>query len=87
MVLLGVYIALISISFFLIDIRSTYLLKLTGPGLKKFEDSLPADSRLFQIVEANKKRIRSIFLSYTFAFRLIYSITFLFGVIIIIIFT
>lgn len=65
---MGVLVAILSISFWLFDVRSRQLLGLSERGLKRLELGLPEDARLFHADELKRHR----WVRFTFAFRLIY---------------
>ena len=71
----GVFIALLSIVFWLVDTRSRQLINLTIPALKEIESSFPDNFRLFSI-DATQQ---SSFIRYTVAIRMLLVAQFLFG--------
>lgn len=73
--LLGLFVALLAIVFWLADTRSKRLIRLTIPALKEIESNFPESHRLFAIDEAQQGYI----VRYTFAFRLLMAAQFLFG--------
>lgn len=74
-VLIGGFVAVLSIVFALIDIRSQSLLKLAVPGLKAYEIQFPEHSRLFALDENRHAGI----VRYTIAFRVLFGVQFIFG--------
>jgi len=75
LVLLGCFIVLLSIVFWLVDTRSLRLLRITIPAMKDIESSFPECYRLFAIdAQAQGSVIR-----YTFAIRLLLLAQALFG--------
>jgi hypothetical protein len=76
MVLIGTFICILSIVFFVIDLRSQRLLRLATPGLKEYEKRFPEHSRLFAKEQnLNKKIVR-----YSVAFRVLFVTQFIFGI-------
>lgn len=75
LVLLGLFIALLSIVFWLVDSRSRQLINLTIPALKEMESSFPANFRLFAIDAGQQGSI----VRYTFAIRVLLFVQLLFG--------
>lgn len=73
--LLGAFICLLAVTFYLIDRRSQHLLRLGVPGLKEYEKRFPEHSRLFALEEMTRKR----FVRYTVAFRLLFIAQLVFG--------
>jgi len=68
LLILGLFIVLLSIIFWLVDHRSRTLVRLSVPGLKKYEAHFDEASRLFAqdaIGQGNFRR-------YTFAFRVLF---------------
>jgi hypothetical protein len=63
--LLGLFVIVLSVVFWLVDARSKQLLQLTIPGMKKMENGFSESSRLFAIDTVKQGR----FIRYTFAFR------------------
>lgn len=75
LVLLGLFVALLAVVFWLVDTRSRQLLNLTIPALKEIESDFPESYRLFAIdAVAQGKLIR-----YTFAIRVLFIAQLLFG--------
>jgi hypothetical protein len=74
-VLIGGFVAVLSIVFALIDIRSQSLLKLAVPGLKAYEIRFPEHSRLFALDENRHAGI----VRYTIAFRVLFGVQLIFG--------
>jgi len=75
LMLLGVFIIVFAIVFWLVDSRSRNLLNLTIPALKEIESSFPETHRLFEIDAREQGKI----VRYTFAFRALLSCQLLFG--------
>jgi hypothetical protein len=73
--LLGFFVCLLSVVFYVIDARSRNLLEMTKPGLINYESALPAEARVFTLDDRNRSRL----ISYTFAFRTLFGVQFLFG--------
>jgi|tagenome__1003787_1003787.scaffolds.fasta_scaffold20802954_1 hypothetical protein len=73
--LIGVFICLLSVTFFLIDRRSQNLLRLAVPGLKVFEQRFPPHSRLFTRAEAPAPTV----VRYTVAFNILFGAELVFG--------
>lgn len=76
LVLLGGFVALLSLVFFLIDTRSRQLLMITIPAMKEIEAQFPESHRLFAI-DAEKQGWMA---RYTFAIRALFVAQFSFGV-------
>lgn len=74
-VLIGGFIILLAIVFWLIDARSKWLLGLSVPGLKVYESQFPAHSRLFEIDATSGPT----FARYTVAFRILFIAQLVFG--------
>lgn len=74
--LLGIFVALLAVVFWLADSRSRQLIRLTIPALKEIESTFPESYRLFAIDESRQGR----FVRYTFAFRILMAAQFFFGV-------
>lgn len=74
-IVIGAFIMLLALAFFLIDKRSQYLTFLARDGLRDYEQQFPAHSRLFDLDEHRKWK----FVRYTTAFYLLYGAQFLFG--------
>ena len=72
--LLGLFVCLLSIVFYLIDLRSRKLLEMTKPGLIKCEKSLSAEAQVFTL-----DRNRSKLATYTFAFHTLFACQLVFG--------
>jgi hypothetical protein len=79
LLLLGLFIVILALVFWLVDARSRNLLKLTIPALKEIESTFPETHRLFAI----DAKEQGFFIRYTFAFRglLIFQLLFGMGVI------
>ena len=75
-VLIGGFVAALSIVFALIDVRSQGLLKLAVPGLMAYERQFAEPSRVF----ARDASRRAGFVRYTVAFRILFAMQFAFGV-------
>jgi hypothetical protein len=75
LVLIGGFVVALSMVFLIIDLRSTELLALAVPGLKAYEQQLPEPMRVFTN-DTEKKRFVP---KYTFAFRALFALQFLFG--------
>lgn len=75
LVLLGAFIIILALVFWLVDLRSQHLLRLTIPGLKELEKNFPAHSRLF----ANDSSRHGIIVRYSTAFRVLIFCQFIFG--------
>ena len=74
--LLGSFIVIMAIIFYLVDQRSQNLLHLTIPAIKEIESSFSEKSQLFRIdAEKQGKLVR-----YTFAFRTLQTCQCLFGI-------
>ena len=69
LMVIGVFISLLSVVFWLVDRRSYYLLGLAVPGLKEFEQQFPVRSHLFANDTSHTQRR---FSRYTFAFRVLF---------------
>ncbi len=76
MLMLGVFVVLLSVVFWLVDSRSRELLNLTIPALKEIESSFPESARLFAIDAREQGR----FVRYTFAIRVLLFAQLVFGV-------
>lgn len=74
--ILGLFVALLSVVFWLVDTRSRQLLNLTIPALKEIESSFPEKAQLFAIDSREQGR----YVRYTFAIRVLLSAQFIFGV-------
>lgn len=74
-ILLGLFIVLLSIVFFIVDRRSQELLRLTLPALKQMESDFSDAARLFAIDEQGQGR----FLRYTTAFLILLAVQAMFG--------
>lgn len=72
---LGLFTALLAVSFWLADARSRQLLELTIPALKEIEAGFPCSHRLFAI-DAEQK---GFFTRYTFAIRAVFFAQIVFG--------
>lgn len=75
MVLLGIFVALLSVVFWLADARSKQLIQMTIVALKEVELNFPESHRLFAIDSKQQGR----FVRYTFAFRILMIAQLLFG--------
>lgn len=75
LLLVGGFIIILSIIFWLIDSRSKWLIDLAVPGLKAGEKQFSVDGQLFEIDERKGPKIAR----YTLAFRLLFGLQFLFG--------
>ena len=74
--LMGSFVALLALTFFLIDRRSQDLLRLSVPGLKAYEQRFPRHSRLFALEQARSPKL----VRYTVAFWILFAAQFAFGV-------
>ncbi|TYT24844.1 hypothetical protein FZO89_00295 [Luteimonas viscosa] len=74
--LLGLFVALLALVFWLADARSRQLIQLTIPALKEIESTFPESHRLFAIDAARQGKL----VRYTFAFRILMAAQFLFGI-------
>lgn len=74
-VLIGGFVGLLSIIFFVIDNRSKELIQLAVPGLKEYEKRFDEHSRLFAMDALGNGRTAS----YTIAFRILFILQLLFG--------
>lgn len=74
--LIGGFVTVLSVVFYVIDLRSKELLALTVPGLQAYEQQLPEVLRVFTNEADNKRFIPK----YTVAFRTLFVLQFLFGV-------
>jgi len=75
LILLGVFTALLAFVFWIMDVRSTRLLKLTIPALKDIESSFQTKCRIFAADAINQ----GWFFRFTFATRVLLLAQFLFG--------
>ena len=73
LLLLGSFVAVLAIVFWLIDCRSQALIALAVPGLEQYESHFPEQSRVF----GNDKP--GLLARYTTAFHLLFVLQFLFG--------
>lgn len=73
--LVGVFVVILSVVFWVIDARSQALLQLAVPGLKEFEKQFPEHSRLFARDSSRTKQ----HLRYTNAFRALFVLQLVFG--------
>lgn len=73
--LLGGFVVILVVVFWLVDARSRELLSLATPGLKQLEQDLPEKSRLF----TRDSDRRGVLARYTFAFRTLLIAQFIFG--------
>jgi hypothetical protein len=76
LLLLGLFIFVLAIVFWLVDTRSHNLIRLTIPALKEIESSFPESYRLFAI----DAKEQGCFIRYTFAFRVLLTFQLLFGI-------
>jgi hypothetical protein len=74
--ILGAFISLISLVFFLVDTRSRDLLHLTIPALIEIENNFPETHKLFSIDKVNQRNI----FRYTTAIRVLLGAEFVFGI-------
>ena len=74
--LMGAFICLLAVVFWLVDSRSQNLLKLTIPALKEIESSFREKSQLFRIDALEQGK----FVRYTFAIRTLLLCQFLLGI-------
>lgn len=74
--MLGLFITILSMVFWLVDARSKQLLQLAIPGMMEVEKQFPEHSRLFAIDAEKQGR----FIRYTFAFRVLIIAQMLFGI-------
>ncbi len=74
--LVGGFIGILAIVFWLIDERSKYLIGLTEPGLKAYELQLPEHSQLFRIDAESGPRVAR----FTTAFRILFALQLVFGI-------
>jgi hypothetical protein len=75
LLLIGGFVFLLSLTFFLIDRRSQNLLRLGLPGLLELERRFPEHSRLFKLDKAKAPKL----VRYTTAFGLLFAAQALFG--------
>jgi hypothetical protein len=75
LILIGGFVCLLAVVFFIIDLRSQALLRLSGPGLKEYEKQFPEHSRLFALDARPSKKI----VRYTVAFRILFLTQLVFG--------
>ena len=75
LIILGVFVAVLAIVFWLMDARSRNLLNLTIPALKEIEATFPESHRLFAIDAAKHGRV----IRYTTAIWLLLGAQFLLG--------
>lgn len=75
LILLGLFIVLLAIVFWLVDSRSRQLLNLTIPALKEVEATFPDKFKMFTLDEAKQGSI----VRYTFAIRALLCAQLLFG--------
>lgn len=73
-ILIGGFVVVSSVVFWMIDTRSQELLQLAVPGLKEFEKQFPEHSRLFARDSLRPKYVR-----YTYAFRALFALQLIFG--------
>lgn len=73
--LMGSFVCLLALTFYLIDRRSQDLLRLAVPGLKVYETRFPPHSRLFARAETRPSKV----VRYTVAFAILFVAEFLFG--------
>jgi len=74
-VLIGGFIIILTLIFWIIDKRSQGLLQLAVPGLKEFEKQFPEHSRLFALDSSRKYK----FFRYTNAFSALFILESIFG--------
>ena len=74
-ILVGGFVAVLSIVFAVIDVRSQGLLKLAVPGLLEYEKRFAEHSRLF----ARDAQRQAGLIRYTVAFRVLFAMQFAFG--------
>ncbi len=77
LVLVGVFMIVLSVVFFLIDVRSRGLVDLSKPGLKAYEEQLPAEYRVF----SRDPYENHCFYRYTVAFRVLFGFQFVLGIV------
>lgn len=75
LVVLGFFIVMLSIVFWIMDTRSQRLLELTIPALKEFEKSFDSSSRLFSIDAGQRGNV----VRYSTAIRILLLSQFVFG--------
>jgi hypothetical protein len=75
LILIGGFIIALSGAFWIIDIRTQILLRLSIPGLKDYEKTLTPNARLFHLDLPNRRG----FVRFTFAFRVLFALQLLFG--------
>jgi len=73
--LMGAFLCLLALTFFLIDRRSQNLLRLSVPGLKAYEQKFPRHSRLFALEQSRAPTV----VRYTVAFGMLFAAQFAFG--------
>jgi hypothetical protein len=73
--LMGAFVCLLAVAFFLIDRRSQDLLRLSVPGLKAYEQKFPRHSRLFALEQSRAPTV----VRYTVAFGMLFAAQFAFG--------
>ena len=78
LMLLGFFVALLAMVFWLVDARSRNLLHLTIPALKEIEAAFPESHRLFAIDAQEQGSI----VRYTFAFRVLLLCQLTFGLLV-----
>ena len=71
----GIFVAVLSVVFYLVDTRSRNLLRLTIPALKEIEAQFPESHRLFAIDAAQQGKL----FRYTTGIRILLAMQFLFG--------
>jgi hypothetical protein len=76
LMLLGLFVVVLAVVFWLVDTRSRNLLHITIPALKEIEATFPESHRLFAIDSIQQGR----FIRYTFAFRILLLCQLAFGV-------
>lgn len=75
LILLGLFVVVLSVVFWMVDARSQELLELAIPGMKEIEKDFREKSRLFAL-DAEKQ---GVFVRYTFAFRVLMLCQLVFG--------
>ena len=73
---IGFLVIALSAAFWVIDVRSERLIRLSEPGLRAFEGTLNPVSRIFHADEPNRKSL----IRYKYSFRALFLIQLLFGV-------
>src|SRR6266487_1663123 len=75
LILIGGFVCLLAVVFFIIDLRSQAFLRLSGPGLKEYEKRFPEHSRLFALEAKLPKKI----IRYSVAFGILFGAQLSFG--------